>query len=108
MVRLYASRTDPDDAYDPALSTYQSARQALMANIARGRSWTGMTVSEERDDRLVEVVVTGEAEHIVNLLLTLRYHGVGCLRAEADTPEELARLEEELSGFAALETELAD
>ena len=48
MVRLYASRTDPHDASDPALSAYQSAKQALVANIARGRSWTGMTVSEER------------------------------------------------------------
>lgn len=79
MVRLYAPRTDPHDAYNPALSTYQSAKQALVANIARGRSWTGMTIHEEREDRFVEVVVTGEAEHIVNLILTLRYHGVGCL-----------------------------
>lgn len=43
----------------------------------------------------------------MNLLLTLRYHGVGRLHAEADTPEELALLKEEFSGFAALEMELA-
>ena len=108
MVRLYASRTDPHDAYNPALSTFQSAKQSVVANIAKGRSWTGMRVYEERDDRLVEVIVEREVEHIVNLLCTLRCHGVGWLYIEAGTPEELETLRAEFSGFLAFEMALAD
>lgn len=108
MVRLYASRTDPYDGYDPALSAFQSAKQSVVASIVKGRSWTGMRVYEERDDRLVEMIVEGELEHIVNLLCTLRCHGVGWLYLEAGTPEELATLRAEFSGFLAFEMALAD
>lgn len=107
MVRVYASRTDPHDAYDPALSAFQSAKQALVANIARSRSWTGMRVHEQRDDRLVEVVVEGEVEYIANLLCMLRYHGVGCRYLQAVTPEELESLQRKFSGFPAVEMELS-
>lgn len=108
MIRLYASRVDPDAAYDPLLSAFQSSKQALVSAIARGRSWSGMKVYEERDDRLVEVVVEGEAEHMSGLLATLRHHGVGCLYLEADTEAELAGLEAEFSGFGAVEMELLE
>lgn len=106
MVRLYASRDDPYAAYDPMLSSFQSSKQALVAAIARGRPSSGMRVYEERDDRLVEVVVEGEIAYISDLLTTLRYHGVGCLFLQTETQEELDLLEAEFSDFPAVAMEL--
>ena len=106
MVRLYASRTDPDAAYDPVLSSFLSSKQALAVSIASGGASGGLTVYEERADRLVELVIEGEVGAMGGWITTLRYYGVGCFYLQTDTQDELDRLEGRFSNFAAIEMEL--
>lgn len=110
MARLHTHSAGPltSGEYNPYSQAFHAAKISLIESVISNRGENRMKEERDHEDGRVDLTIEGDVEHVINLLLTLHYHGAALFDVEADTPEELSKLNAEFSGVTAVKIELAD